>query len=106
MDYLRDLIRSLHESILRKKPNIFVAMRIYKLSYMVNNFTNSHERIEYQDEMVRDLIDLITLIANDKTVSSETIQIFSTIVIHVLDHNLLNLSSIDHLADAFGKVHI
>ena len=106
MDYLRDLIRSLHESILRKKPNMFVAMRIYKISYMVDNFTSLCEKLEYQDEMVRDLTDLITLISNDKTVSSETIQIFSTIVIHVLDHNLLNVSSIDHLADAFGKIHI
>jgi len=104
--HLRQLINDLHQSILIRKPNMFVSMRIYKLSYIVNNITDIYDQIQYQDEISRDLKELIRLISNDRSVSSDTIQIFSSIVSYAMDHGLLEKNSMDHLTGAFQGLTI
>ena len=85
---------------------MFVSMRIYKLSYIVNNITDIYDQIQYQDEISRDLKELIRLISNDRSVSSDTIQIFSSIVSYAMDHGLLEKNSMDHLTGAFQGLTI
>lgn len=104
--HIRQLINDLHQSILIRKPHMLISMRIYKISYMVNNIINIYDQIEYHDEISRDLTELIHLISSDRSVSSDTIRIFSSIVSYAMDHGLLEKNSMDHLTGAFRELVI
>ena len=101
MNQLKQLINQLHLSIQYRKPHIIVASKIYKLSYIVNNYDQYDS-----NELTIDIIDLIHLISNDRTVSSETIQIFSGIIIYGIDNNLFDRDNIDYLSQEFAKMKL
>ena len=105
MNQLKHLINQLHQSIQHRKPHILVSSKIHKLSYIANYHINNNEK-EIIQEIIQDIINLINPISNDRSVSSETIQIFSEIIMCCIDNNFFDQDDMDYLSNTFYRMKI